>query len=114
MTENIKKYLEAVSKNTELAQKLNTMTKEDIIASAKELGIALTEADFERNTELSDDELDAVAGGGKCVCVIGGGGESGGVSQTCYCVGSGGGYMSSGDCRCECLAGGAGFDHVIF
>ena len=32
MTENLKKYLETISKNGELAAKLNTMTKEDLLA----------------------------------------------------------------------------------
>ena len=46
MTENMKKFLEAVSKNEELAKKINTMTKEDLLALAKELSIELTEDDF--------------------------------------------------------------------
>ena len=43
MTENMKKFLEAVSKNDELSTKINTMTKEDLLALAKELGVELTE-----------------------------------------------------------------------
>jgi len=46
MTENMKKLLELVSGNKELASKIGGMGKEDIIALAKELGVELTEADF--------------------------------------------------------------------
>ena len=58
------------------------MGKENIIALARELGVALTEENFARNCELADDELGAVAGGGeysdgsvRCVCIIGGDGN---------------------------------------
>lgn len=64
MTENMKKLLE-------------------IVSASKELGVALTEADFVKTCELSDDELNAVVGGGgeysdgsvRCVCIIGGDGN---------------------------------------
>ena len=46
MTENMKKFLELVSKNEELGKKLCEADKEAVIAMAKELGIALTNADF--------------------------------------------------------------------
>lgn len=58
------------------------MDKKDIIVLAREQGVTLTEADFAQNYELSDDELDTVAGGGeysdgsiRCVCMIGGDGS---------------------------------------
>ena len=49
--------------------------KDAIIAEAQQRGITLTEADFVADTsvELSEDELDEVAGGGKCAGVMGGG-----------------------------------------
>lgn len=57
--------------------KVGALTKDELIALAKELGIALTEADFEKpDGELNDDELDTVAGGKVCVFVVGGGGKS--------------------------------------
>ena len=90
MTENMKKLLEILSGNKELAAKVGGMGKEDIIALAKELGVALTEADFVQNCELSDDELDAVVGGGKCICSFGGG------------------EYSDGSVRCVCIIGGDG------
>ena len=76
MTENMKKFLEAVSKDEELAKKINAMTKEDMLALAKELCIELIEADFEKpDGEMDDNEMDDVVGGADCcVCVLGGGG----------------------------------------
>ena len=84
MTENMKKFLEAVSQNEELREKLNGMSKEDILAAAKELGIDLTEVDFAQNGEMDDDELEVVAGGGELSKLAGGG------------------------CRCACIAAGYG------
>lgn len=91
MTENMKKLLEIVSGSKELAAKICGMGKEEIIALARELGVALTEADFAQKCELSDDELDNVAGGGKCICSFGGGGKAGKGEKTCACVMGGGG-----------------------
>ena len=76
----MKKFLEAVSQNSDLTAKASTMTKENLLALAQELGIELTgadltrpagemndEADFEKPAgELNDDELNAIAGGGEC------------------------------------------------
>ncbi len=65
MTENIKKLLELASTNEDLKTKLTNVSKDDFIAIAKENGIELTDADFEApQGEISDDELNAVAGGG--------------------------------------------------
>ena len=110
MTENMKKFLEAVSKNDELTAKINTMTKEELLALAKELGIELTDADFEKPAgELSDDELDTVAGGEVCYCLIGGTGyDTFDNEKTCVCVVGGGGEYKDGDCRCWCVGSGGG------
>ena len=110
MTENTKKFLEAVSKSEELAAKIGTMTKEELLALAKELGIELTDADFEKPAgELSDDELDTVAGGEMCYCLIGGTGYDTLVNEkTCVCVAGGGGEYEDGACRCVCIAAGGG------
>ena len=63
----MKKFLEAVSKNEKLAKKINTMTKENLLALAQELGIELTGADLTKPAgEMNDDELEAVTGGGDC------------------------------------------------
>lgn len=111
MTDNMKKLLELVSQNEELAKKLNGLGKEELIAAAKDLGFELTDADFERNTELSDDELDAVAGGKTCVCVIGGGGKKSQNDDSCTCVFAGTGLTTDKRDRCVCAIGGAGYNN---
>ena len=109
MSENMKKFLELVSKDENLKKKLEELddtvyeqASQAGIALAKEFGIELSEADFGRKKsdgELSDDELDAVAGGARlaksdepdsiwnddciCACVTSGGGGPG------YCIFSG-------------------------
>lgn len=116
MTENMKKFLELVSKNDELSKKMNDATKEDVLALAKELGIELTEADFEQQSaELSDDELDTVVGGGHCVCVGSGGGTADSVGERpCACITGGGGEWDSPfegrQTRCACVWLGYGDD----
>ena len=112
MTENLKKFLEAVSANKELAEKMSKATKEELIAIAKEMGFELTEADFEKPAvqTLDDDELDAVAGGDPCFCAFGGGGEADANDKTCACVIAGYGSTKKGDSRCTCAVGGAGSD----
>lgn len=104
MTENLKKFLETVSANNELAQKIGSMTKENLIALAKELGLELTEADFQQPYgELSDDELDVVAGGYKfCHCDMGGGGKKDSQGKACACVIYGQGDARDGRPRCLC------------
>lgn len=112
MTDNMKKFLELVSGNDALAAKFSNASKDEIIAIAREQGITLTEADFESTAEVSDDELNAVAGGKECYCAIGGGGtgESSNGTRTCACVAGGVGHMD-GDTiksRCGCIGGGYG------
>ena len=112
MTENMKKFLEAVSKNEELTKKINTMTKEDLLALAKELSIELTEDDFAQESELEKDELDVVAGGSVCACpFVGGGVGNTNAEKSCFCTAGGGGEISDlagGGCRCVCVLGGGG------
>ena len=102
MTENLKKFLEAISKNDELAAKVSNMTKDELIALAEELGIDLAEDDFAQKSELDDDELDVVAGGGVCACpFVGGGVGNTNAEKSCFCTAGGG-------CRCVCVLGGGG------
>lgn len=109
MTENMKKFLEAVSKSEELTAKVGGMGKEELIALAKELGIELTEDDFVQKIELDDDELEAVSGGWKkCTCVGAGGGKADEDGKACACVAGGGGETRDGECRCWCIVGGEG------
>lgn len=112
MTESMKKFLEAVSRDEELTKKISTMTKADLIALAKELGIALTKGDFaESSGELDDDELDAVTGGWKeCMCAFAGGGKKDSDGKACGCVGGGYGEARSGETRCWCAVSGAGYN----
>ena len=87
MTENAEKWMELVSRSQELQEKLMAMsskTREEaqgkIIALAQEYGICLTAGDFAPlpSEELSDDELDSVAGGSEWCCV----GWGCGISKT--------------------------------
>lgn len=112
MTENMQKFLTAVTQNDEMYSKLNEATKEDLIAMAKELGIELTEADFEQKpAELNDDELDAVAGGAACYCPMTGVGVANTAkADSCGCVMGGGGQWSDKSCRCACVGYGQGED----
>ena len=116
----MKKFITRISANNELAEKIGSMTKDELIALAKELGIGLTEDDFEQPAvELSNDELDAVAGGGICACVLGGGGTADESSTShssdavCACVVGGSGKNKGGYTRCVCVMGGAG-DGSVF
>ncbi len=113
MTDNMKKFLELASGDAELVERLNGMDKDAIIAEAQQRGIALSEADFAADTsaELSDDELDAVAGGGKCACIAGGSGtEDNDNCLNCVCVMGGQGVFKDGVERCKCVIGGGGVD----
>ena len=117
MSDNMKKFLELVSKDESLKKKmmaLNDMEPEKAIqagiALAKELGIELIEADFAKEKSdggLSDDELDAVAGGGGCGCAVAGGGDGPGYTCGCFAFGSG------GDTNCLCPAVGGGTDEGL-
>ena len=81
MNENLKKFLEEASKNEELKASLTTLTDKDTavekaIEIAKEYGFTLTAENFQPadGAELSLDELDSVAGGSGCVCILFGSG----------------------------------------
>lgn len=109
MTENMKKFLEEVSKDEKLAEKVcSEKDKYAFIAIAKDMGITLTESDLEEENEISDDELDAVTGGGKCACAFAGGGTGDGYNAPCACVAGGIGKSGDYTTRCYCLVGGGG------
>lgn len=112
MTENMKKFLETVSKDAELSKKVGAMNKDELLALAKELGLALAEVDLIKPAqELEDDDLDTVAGGGsECGCFMGGGGTKDHDDKTCACVMAGVGYNKNGDGRCVCAVSGFGVD----
>ena len=122
MTENMKKFLEEASKDQSFIEKMNKAEPpEAVIALAAEKGFALTAEDLKPEAptgELSEDELDAVAGGKKCYCAVGGGGEAGNNDLVCACplVGIGSGRVEQvGNPnqryridRCTCAVGGYG------
>ena len=142
MNDNLKKLAEFISaQDEETIKKVTKMEAEELIAYAAENGIAVTAEDIEeaekaaedRKTkaknadgELSDDELDAVPGGGKCICYFAGGGKEDLIKIThhnntysgdggCACVLYGQGDKIDDDkhvgARCSCfLGGGGGFD----
>ena len=126
MSENMKKFLELVSKDEEMKKRMmdfNDMETAKAIQAgidfAKELGIELTEADFVKEKaggELNDDELDAVAGGGGCGCAFGGGGDGTdnfGDDYTCACVGYGQGGQGVDRLNCVCPVVGGGADEAL-
>lgn len=113
MSENVKKFLEAVSQSEELVAKANAAKDQaSLIALAKELGVTLAAEDFPEENELSDDELDAVAGGSdvSCACAMGGGGTADANDKTCACVLAGVGYTDEKSERCLCGFAGYGYD----
>lgn len=113
MNENMKNFLEAVSKDDELCTKVGQMNKDELLALAGEMGLPLTEQDLQKPVEeLSDDDLDTVAGGSdvSCACAMGGGGTKDDNDKTCACVLAGAGYAKSGRERCVCGIAGCGYD----
>lgn len=113
MVENLKKFFEEVSKDEELVAKIgNEKDVNALIAMAKDMGIELTAEDFLESNEISDDDLDTVAGGVdvSCACAMGGGGTKDSNDKTCACVIGGAGYANSGRERCVCGIAGCGYD----
>lgn len=112
MTDSMKKFLEEVSKDKELHEKMNALkTPEEIIALAAEKGLALSEEDLKPEAsgeKLSDDEVEIVAGGNVCVCVAGGGGKADRPEMVCACVGMGVGLGFDTGMRCYCPGFGGG------
>ena len=96
-----------------IATDSQTQMQEKMIEILKEYGVSLTAEDFKApEGELSDDELNAVAGGGGCGCPVVGGG--GGDDLTCVCIAGGtgyvrgcGGFSLEGGCFCALAGAGA-------
>ena len=135
MTENMKQFLELVETDAGLKAEMNGLNdihdgkeadeqsiaamRGKIIQMAGQRGITLTTADFEANSEMTEDELAQVAGGGDpdpapskgiCICpVIGAGAGLGSTKGECGCgvVGTGG-NGSTTDYNCVCVGGGYG------
>lgn len=95
MTDNMKKFFETASQDKEYMEKLaKAETPEAIVALAAEKGFPLTLEDLKpaEAEKVSDDELEAVAGGKDCYCALGGGGVEGGSDLVCACVMMGAGF----------------------
>lgn len=66
MNEKVKKALELLNQNKEMQKEIKQnppKSKEELIALAKRLGVVLTEADLTAKKDLTDTELENVAGG---------------------------------------------------
>ena len=114
MSENMKLFLEKVSASEELSKKVSEEKDVNVlIALAKDMGITITAEDFKKPVEeLSEEELDVVAGGGdvSCACAMGGGDTKDSNDKTCACVLAGAGYSKQGRERCVCGFAGYGYD----
>lgn len=116
MTDNAKKFAEAVSKDEAMKKELEALGKNDeaavikaaVIKIAAKHGFTLTEEDFKAAdmNEMNEDELEAVAGG-DCYCPVGGSGTGNG--KQCVCVVGGKGESDSGT-LCICVLAGGGAD----
>lgn len=110
MNEKVKKFLELVSaEGQESIERMNKADKDELIAMAAQKGITLTEEDFKpQSGELSDDEMEAVAGGysqcgeGRCACFNSGEGN-GKKYEIRLCV-----FHGVSDERCQCNSYGMG------
>lgn len=117
MTEKAREFLEKVSKDKKLSDKLKKAEKEEFFRIAAEMGYPLTEEDLKPSGEekLSDDEVINVPGGRACACILGGGGEGTHPEQElCYCAFYGDGYYWDLEQnklpRCMCPLAGGGTD----
>ena len=98
MSDNLKKFMEEVSKDKTLMERAKKADVDALVAMAKELNLELTEEDLKAPEmgELSDDELASVAGGvGYCECAFSGDGASDGLSCGCYILGNGEGNVKN-------------------
>ena len=106
--EQLQKVLQ---EHPELGDKLKAIAtdsqmQEKMIEILKEYGVVLTTEDFKApEGELSDDELDVVAGGGICICPLVGGGSGEGLVCACTAGGIGGAHNSI---PCYCVLWGNG------
>ena len=124
MTDNFKTFLQKTQNDKDIKKEIDALKDENdrnvvikkAIEIAKKAGITLTESDFEeKEGEMEDAEMAAVAGGyKKCSCFAGGGGKADEDGKTCACVGVGYGYNKMDDMlRCHCVALGSGYDSII-
>ena len=115
MTEKAKEFMEFISKDDELLDRIKKVQSvEQALEIANEKGYDLTAEDFaqaDAGEEISEDELQAVAGGWKnCGCVVAGIGVSDASdgSALCGCAVGGMGHWTDGTGRCVCPVAGGG------
>ena len=124
MTENLKVFFEQLSQNQALKDELEALGKEypdngqlernkaAIVQKTLEIaakhGLTLTKEDFEameaeaaKAGDLTDEQLEAVAGGGDCSCFLAG------FSKGCNCAIVGKSKRDSLSCGCFIAGGGS-------
>ncbi len=115
MTDNMKVFLEMIAQDAELAERAVAMSADELKELARARGIELTDGDFEQGADaVSDDELNAVAGGycsmaggNSCTCSEAGYGKSS-TRKFCLCMQGGIGKTITGTQLCQCSAMGTG------
>ncbi|MEG1877273.1 MAG: hypothetical protein RR146_06855 [Lachnospiraceae bacterium] len=119
MTETMREFLEKVSSDDVLYEKMEVLKKEtdkekvisETIKIAKEDGVTLCTEDFElQEGEIDEAELAAVAGGWTtCGCFALGGGNADQDGYACGCIAAGGGTRKdNAHQRCFCISYGYG------
>lgn len=119
MKESLKKFMEVVSSNSSSVTKLQEINekyteaesnKSEIIKFADTLGIKLTDADFvnDEESEISDDELEAVSGGTSIHYKCPNSATTGIMASDCFCAVGGGGTGDEYQKTCACIIAGAG------
>ncbi|MBQ6132547.1 MAG: Nif11-like leader peptide family RiPP precursor [Lachnospiraceae bacterium] len=140
MTENLKKLAEFIStQDKETLKKVSRMSVEELASYARENGIEVTPEELEKakerrnkeDSQLSEDELETVAGGLPCFCYFGSYGSESGYAEIledgselwtedleCFCNNNGSGEMMEKNevtgLRCSCYFGGEGTTVGIF
>ena len=111
------RILEVASQDEDFGKKLSEAeAPEAVVELLREKGLdvavedlqALAQPADQDAVELSDDELEAVAGGGNCGCATYGGGKAGGKDGACACVFMGHGDGKDNPDRCDCYSIGVG------
>lgn len=113
--ENVTKFMEALSENHKLQEKLlqNPLSEEQkqllrnrIVSVAKESGFSFTDEELEEY-ETSSQALDsAMRDWDTCFCVLGGGGYNHTEDYSCACVLGGGGKADNDGVYLFCIASG--------
>lgn len=114
-TENVTKFMEALSEDCKLQEKLlqkplseeqKNLLRSRIISVAKEAGFSFTAEEL-KQYEASSQALDsAMKDWDTCFCVLGGGGHNCTDDYSCACVLGGGGKADKDGVYLACVAAG--------